>query len=164
MNDAYHVKKTFIVKIDEILWLREWRRHIDNQLKIIQRMKTKNELSTTSMILRKLRRIFVQFMLFFYEWLFLLEHCISFAFEQHHSFHTNDYKRTIKFAFEYSFQRRARNSRSNYTSFNIVYARNVNVRMTKIAFANDLHQIIDFRRYKFYHYHVNVEIVASNNI
>jgi hypothetical protein len=65
---------------------------------------------------------------------FLLKHCISFAFEQHHFSHTNDYKRMIKFAFEYSFQRRARISKSNYMFFNIVYARNVNARVTKNRF------------------------------
>jgi hypothetical protein len=64
----------------------------------------------------------------------LLKHCILFAFEQYHSFHSNDYKRTIKFAFEYSSQRRARSSRSNFMFFNIVFARNVNVRVTRNRF------------------------------
>jgi hypothetical protein len=78
------------------------------------------------------------------------------------SFHTNDYKRTIKFAFEYSSQRHARSLRSNDMFFNIVYVRNVNIRVTKIAFANDFRQIIDLRKIKFCY--VNVELIASDNI
>jgi hypothetical protein len=103
-------------------------------------MKAKDELSTTQTNLRNLRRIFVQFMLCFYRWLFFVRalHSIrirTFFFSYKHLFfHTINYRRKITFAFEYSSQRRARSSRSNFMSFNIVYARNVNIHVTKNRF------------------------------
>jgi hypothetical protein len=103
-------------------------------------MKAKNELSTTQTNLRNLRRIFVQFMLCFYRWLssvralhFIRIRTFFFSYD-HFSFLTIDYKRRITFAFEYSSQRHARSSRSNFMSLNIVYARNVNIRVTKNRF------------------------------
>jgi hypothetical protein len=79
-------------------------------------------------------------MLCFYKWLFFVQafffiriQIFIFSYERF-SFHTNDYKRTIKFTFEYSSQRHARSSRSNNMFFNIVYARNVNIRVTKNRF------------------------------
>jgi hypothetical protein len=92
----------------------------------------------------------------------LLEHCILFAFEQYYSSHTNDYKRTIKFAFEYSSQRRVRNSRSNFMSFNIVYARNVNVRVTRNRFRKRSSLNNWFSKIQIHH--VNIEKIVSDNI
>jgi hypothetical protein len=106
----------------------------------IQRTKTRNKINTTQTNLRNLRRILVQFMLCFYKWLssvraffFIRIRTFFFSYERF-SFHTNNYKRTIKFAFEYSSQFHARSSRSNDMSFNIVYARNVDIRVTKNRF------------------------------
>jgi hypothetical protein len=103
-------------------------------------MKTKDKLSTTQTNLRNLRRIFVQFMLCFYRWLsfvralhFIRIRTFFFSYE-HLSFLTIDYRRRITFAFEYSSQRHARSSKSNFMFFNIVYARNVNIRVIKNRF------------------------------
>jgi hypothetical protein len=103
-------------------------------------MRARNELSTTQTNLRNLRRIFVQFMLCFYRWLFFVRalHFIrirTFFFSYEHLFSfTIDYRRRITFAFEYSSQRYARSSKSNFMFFNIVYARNVDIRVTKNRF------------------------------
>jgi hypothetical protein len=103
-------------------------------------MRAKNESSTTQTNLRNLRRIFVQFMLCFYRWLssvralhFIRIRTFFFSYE-HFSSLTIDYRRRITFAFEYSSQRHARSSRSNFMSLNIVYARNVNIRVTRNRF------------------------------
>jgi hypothetical protein len=108
--------------------------------RIIQRTKAKDKMNTTQTNLQNLRRILVQFMLCFYKWLFSVRafffiriRTFVFSYERF-SFHTNDYKRTIKFAFEYSSQRHARSSRSNDMFLNIVYVRNVNIRVTKNRF------------------------------
>jgi hypothetical protein len=107
-------------------------------------MKAKDELSTTQTNLRNLRRIFVQFMLCFYRWLssaralhFIRIRTSFFSYEHLSSF-TIDYRRRITFAFEYSSQRHARSSRSNFMSLNIVYARNVDIHLSSLT--------IDYRR------------------
>jgi hypothetical protein len=82
------------------------------------------------------RSIYVMFlqMIIFCSSIFLYSHSNIFFLYERFSFHTNDYKRTIKLAFEYSSQRHARSSRSNDMFFNIVYVRNVNIRVTKNRF------------------------------
>jgi hypothetical protein len=108
--------------------------------RIIQRTKAKDKMNTTQTNLRNLRRIFVQFMLCFYRWLsfiraflFICIQTFFFSYERLSS-HMKNYRRTIKFAFEYSSQFHASSSKSNNMFLNIVYDRNVNIRVTKNRF------------------------------